>query len=374
MSKPFFYRITAADFLAAIVTVPEADRGQWALQLALDMVSGSEDIAKTDFGKEIIMESIAFREKKSSAGRSGGKKKWENNTGKFGDTRAERMEHARSIAIHTSEEWEAMKSVFDYKCCICGCDIEGNTPTKDHVIPVSVGGSDGIDNIQPSCRSCNVSKGVKTGDYRFKGWKKELSKHLANPGNHLASPSSHLARSSTEAVQNKDLKPLSGKPSGVDEKEAIPFGEIISFLNTQAGKSYRVGKSHEKWIRARWADGFRLKDFKTAINNQVREWSGTEMDKFLRPETLFGNKMDGYVNNTCDTPALPKSDAAKGMMVLEAMIRGDSNGGTVDGKGNQGWPTEPLLLEAEVWPSCGDDPEDRRSVDENYFDQDGESY
>ncbi len=67
MSKPFFYRITAADFLAAVVIVPECDRAAWVLSLALDMVSGDVDKAKSEFAKDIINEAGEFSDKKRAA-------------------------------------------------------------------------------------------------------------------------------------------------------------------------------------------------------------------------------------------------------------------------------------------------------------------
>ena len=39
--------------------------------------------------------------------------------------------------------------------------------TKDHVIPISRGGSDAIDNIVGACLTCNKRKHRKTGDEFF---------------------------------------------------------------------------------------------------------------------------------------------------------------------------------------------------------------
>ena len=77
----------------------------------------------------------------------------------------------------------------------------------------------------------------------------------------------------------------------------IPYKEIIDYLNSKTGKKYRDNvQKNRSLIKARWSEGYRLDDFKHVIDNMVKDWSGTKYAKYLRPETLFGTKFDGYLN------------------------------------------------------------------------------
>lgn len=66
----------------------------------------------------------------------------------------------------TLQEWEALKTQYDYRCLRCDKQEPEITLTVDHVIPVSQGGSNAITNIQPLCKTCNSSKSVRMTDYR----------------------------------------------------------------------------------------------------------------------------------------------------------------------------------------------------------------
>ena len=75
------------------------------------------------------------------------------------------------------------------------------------------------------------------------------------------------------------------------------FKEIISYLNDCAGTNYKASsKKTQSCIHARLADGFAIDDFKIVIDKKCAEWIGTEYEKYLRPETLFGTKFEGYLN------------------------------------------------------------------------------
>jgi RNA polymerase-binding transcription factor DksA len=66
----------------------------------------------------------------------------------------------------TTKEWEEKKAQYD-SCPGCGKfweDIEcpphlNSVIARDHIIPLSKGGTNFIDNIQPMCYSCNSQKG-----------------------------------------------------------------------------------------------------------------------------------------------------------------------------------------------------------------------
>ena len=80
-------------------------------------------------------------------------------------------------------------------------------------------------------------------------------------------------------------------------KEKIPYKEIIDCLNSLAKTNYRqTSKETKDKIKARWNEGFRLNDFETVIKNKCNDWLGTDMEKFLRPITLFGTKFESYLN------------------------------------------------------------------------------
>lgn len=70
---------------------------------------------------------------------------------------------ANAPGFFTQDEWEALCAKKNYCCLACG---KKGKLTIDHVIPLSEGGINSIDNIQPLCKSCNSRKGAQTIDYR----------------------------------------------------------------------------------------------------------------------------------------------------------------------------------------------------------------
>lgn len=106
-----------------------------------------------------------------------------------------------------------------------------------------------------------------------------------------------------ELDKEKELKDiLSGKPDGASTSkkanDEIPYKLIIDLLNKKAGTRYRhTTDKTRKLIKKLWKDGFRFEDFKHVILVKTEEWlNDPAMNKFLRPETLFGTKFESYLN------------------------------------------------------------------------------
>lgn len=106
-----------------------------------------------------------------------------------------------------------------------------------------------------------------------------------------------------ELDKDKELKDiLSGNPTDdpKTQESEIPFKLITDLLNQMSEKNYRhTTPKTQQFIKARWNEGFRFEDFRKVILAKCFEWrDNPDMSKYLRPETLFGTKFEGYLNNS----------------------------------------------------------------------------
>jgi 5-methylcytosine-specific restriction endonuclease McrA len=62
-------------------------------------------------------------------------------------------------------EWRALVEACGGRCLACGV-AKPEDLTVDHVVPLALGGSNIIENIQPLCTVCNGIKGSEVIDYR----------------------------------------------------------------------------------------------------------------------------------------------------------------------------------------------------------------
>lgn len=72
----------------------------------------------------------------------------------------------QSAGRFSTREWNSLKVHYGGKCLKCGRAEPLIKLTPDHIIPLSQGGNNSIENIQPLCWGCNATKGAKVADYR----------------------------------------------------------------------------------------------------------------------------------------------------------------------------------------------------------------
>lgn len=90
---------------------------------------------------------------------------------------------------------------------------------------------------------------------------------------------------------------------------AIYEKRIIDYLNTKTGKNFRLRtKTTRNLIKARMNEGFDVEDFFKVIDNKCKGWlNDPDMNIYLRPETLFGNKFEGYLNEKSKVESIWKT-------------------------------------------------------------------
>lgn len=94
------------------------------------------------------------------------KKEWkqENKDKIYFDVR-KRILQKRTSGAHTLEQWNELKKFYNYMCLCCKQQEPFIKLTEDHIVPISRGGSNNIENIQPLCVSCNSRKFTSTRCY-----------------------------------------------------------------------------------------------------------------------------------------------------------------------------------------------------------------
>jgi uncharacterized phage protein (TIGR02220 family) len=129
-------------------------------------------------------------------------------------------------------------------------------------------------------------------------WEQKCEKNAIN-GAKGGRPKNKTDFEETEKSERFFEKPKKAdKDKDKDKEEDKDIRYIVEYLNQKAGTNYRDSSANTKrHIHARISDGFTVDDFKTVIDKKCGQWIGdSKMQKFLRPETLFGRKFEGYLN------------------------------------------------------------------------------
>ena len=111
--------------------------------------------------------------------------------------------------------------------------------------------------------------------------------------------SSSSSSSTVTVTKEKDFKsknPLSGSGEPNTEIRGTDYQGILGEMNSILNTNFRNSDTFKKLIRARVNEGFEIQDFAEVCRKKQAEWgSDLKMMQYLRPSTLFGNKMNDYL-------------------------------------------------------------------------------
>lgn len=101
-------------------------------------------------------------------------------------------------------------------------------------------------------------------------------------------------------INNKNINNKNNIYSRADEKSDNFIVEVVDYLNKKTNKNFKSTTSKTKsLINARRKEGYTLGDFKKVIDTKTKQWQkDSRMNEYLRPETLFGNKFESYLQQT----------------------------------------------------------------------------
>lgn len=145
------------------------------------------------------------------------------------------------------------------------------------------------------------------GTYSYYGFGPEYSRLISTPSHAAQAPTTtqdpwacHTTPNPTRTTEPKyEPQPFIDEPqTPAQPKKPDPTEEVVNYLNRRAGTQYRATTANtRKLIKARLKEGFTVEDMKLVIDKKCAEWLGNaSMAQYLRPETLFGNKFESYLN------------------------------------------------------------------------------
>lgn len=138
-----------------------------------------------------------------------------------------------------------------------------------------------------------------------------------------ASP--YISNKDIDKDRDKDNPPIC-PPSGESGKERdaatiAAVTDAVDYLNEKTGKAFRPTTAGTvRHISARLREGYTVDDLNAVTDLKCSEWLGDpRMAQYLRPETLFGPKFEGYIQQA-------RASSGKSRAYSRFRLRGEGGG------------------------------------------------
>lgn len=168
--------------------------------------------------------------------------------------------------------------------------------TKPHTTPPQENVNYCTDTVQPTDNQecCNSDDAESHSNAEFGGFEAETK------------PKQNQNKAETKPKQNRNAytkeinKKINKGNKDILSSNLDTVKSVVDYLNKKCGAKYKHSSTEtQRLIVARLNQGFSLEDFKRVIDNKVADWGNdSQMSKFLRPQTLFSNKFESYLNQS----------------------------------------------------------------------------
>lgn len=132
----------------------------------------------------------------------------------------------------------------------------------------------------------------------IEGMSKRIAQNEQTSCSKRANGTAHNEQPNTIDYTETSSETIKDTMSSSDEHDHIPYFEIVEYLNEKTNSQFRsTTKKTQTVIKARYNEGYVIDDFKKVIDVKTADWlNNSKMNMYLRPETLFGTRFEGYLN------------------------------------------------------------------------------
>lgn len=158
---------------------------------------------------------------------------------------------------------------------------------------------DGVTSLEVSPLDRLVADMLLEQAARYDEFREKQRTNALGPNKNGQPSAANGSKSQPSAVINSEVKPSDPPSPSPNPCISNICSFAIQLLNELTGSCYRTTtKKTQTVIAARVRDGFSQCDFETVIRHKSKQWLNDEkMREYLRPETLFGPKFEGYLND-----------------------------------------------------------------------------
>ena len=218
-----------------------------------------------------------------------------------GTAQSEKIQDMQDLLREMHDEGFADFAILVFVLIIAHCDDYGRFSAKARTVKSKVFSTSNrpvldFENIIKALFVCDLIE-LWGDDNEYLQIRNFQDKQGFQRGRRLYRHTDYPARDGDQEFYGETSEYKAGVP-----QDGVPYDKILSDLNRLTGRKGKAqfkatGYKNRGPIHERWKEGFRLEDFLHVNKVKSAQWKDGHMASYLRPETLYGPKMVGYMGD-----------------------------------------------------------------------------